>query len=141
MAKTPGMLPDNCPAWYNGKTINEAVFCQDFLAQYKLAHTENAFFTPEGRITDESQLKEQIFRLLEPYATTSVTKKIANIIELLKSRPARMNSCRRPIGSTSPTAHFSWTGSLLLRKTGLSAADCLFATTRLPHRPRDGWPS
>ena len=84
MAKTPGMLPDNCPAWYNGKTINEAVFCQDFLAQYKLAHTENAFFTPEGRITDESQLKEQIFRLLEPYATTSVTKKIANIIELLK---------------------------------------------------------
>ena len=84
MAQTPPVQPDNRPIWCEGKTINEAAFCQAFLAQHRLAHTENAFFTPEGRVTDVTLLKEQIFRMLEPYATTSVTKKISNIIELLK---------------------------------------------------------
>ena len=84
MAQTPPVQPDNRPSWCEGKTINEATFCHAFLAQHRLAHTENAFFTPEGRVTDVTLLKEQIFRMLEPYATTSVTKKISNIIELLK---------------------------------------------------------
>ena len=72
------------PSWYDGKVINETAFCQDFLTRHKIAFTENAFFTPEGRITDENLLKEQIFRQLEPYATTGVTRKITYIIELLK---------------------------------------------------------
>ena len=88
MAKTPPTTPpappEDRPGWYNGKTINEAAFCHAFLAQHRLAYTENAFFTPEGRVTDVTLLKEQIFRMLELYATTSVTKKISNIIELLK---------------------------------------------------------
>ena len=46
--------------------------------------TENAFFSVQGRIVDEAPLKMDIFNLLEPYVVTSVTKKIASIIELLK---------------------------------------------------------
>ncbi len=54
------------------------------MQENKLLYTENAFFTIEGRMTDDTPLKTAIFRLIEPYAVRSVPKKIANIIELLK---------------------------------------------------------
>lgn len=60
------------------------MFCQSFLASHKLLYTENSFFTVEGRMTDETPLKTKIYQILEPYASTSVPKKIANIIELLR---------------------------------------------------------
>ena len=82
--KAPAQRPESWPVWYDGKSINEALFCQQFLATHKLAFTENAFFTVSGRMVDESLLQKEIYRLLEPFATTSVTRKITSIIELLK---------------------------------------------------------
>ncbi len=76
--------PANWPTWYNGKTINESLFCQEYLATHQLLYTEQAFFTSKGRMTDETPLKESIFDLLRPYAVTSVTKKIDSIIDLLR---------------------------------------------------------
>ncbi len=76
--------PANWPSWYNGKTINESLFCQEYLATHQLLYTEHAFFTPNGRMTDETPLKESIFELIRPYAMTNVTKKIGSIIDLLR---------------------------------------------------------
>ncbi len=76
--------PNLFPSWYDGQSINEATFCRDFLTLHKLLYTENSFFTVEGRMMDETPLKTEIYQLLEPYASTSVPKKISNIIELLK---------------------------------------------------------
>ena len=81
---TKRLRPDQFPPWYDGQSINEAAFCREFLASHKLLYTENSFFTPEGRMTDEAPLKTEIYQIIEPYASTSVPKKIANIIELLK---------------------------------------------------------
>lgn len=72
------------PDWYDGKAINESLFCQQFLSQYKLAYAEDAFFTRKGRLTDETRLKEVIFQMLKPFISTNVTRKITAIIELLK---------------------------------------------------------
>ena len=83
-AKAPQQRPESWPVWYDGKSINEALFCQQFLSTHKIAFTENSFFTVNGRMIDETPLKTEIFRLLEPFATTNVTKKITSIIELLK---------------------------------------------------------
>lgn len=76
--------PNQFPSWYNGQSINEAMFCRSFLASHKLLYTENSFFTVEGRMTDETPLKTEIYQILEPYASTSIPKKISNIIELLR---------------------------------------------------------
>lgn len=81
---TRRLRPDQFPPWYDGQSINEAAFCREFLASHKLLYTENSFFTPEGRMTDEAPLKTEIYQIIEPYASTSVPKKISNIIELLK---------------------------------------------------------
>jgi len=82
--KVPQQRPENWPIWYDGKSINEALFCQQFLATHQIVFTENSFFTVNGRMIDGTPLKTEIFRLLEPFATTNVTKKITSIIELLK---------------------------------------------------------
>ena len=84
MAKNQKKLPENCPPWFDGQNINEPLYCQQFLQEHQLLFSENAFFTPDGRMTDETPLKEMIYRDLEPYAVTGVPKKIQNIIDLLR---------------------------------------------------------
>ena len=85
LKKKKTVLPlDGWPAWFDGKSINEALFCQHFLKTHDILYTENAFFTPEGCMMDDVPLKADIYAMLEDYASTSVTKKISSIIELLK---------------------------------------------------------
>ena len=85
LKKKKTVLPlDGWPAWFDGKSINEALFCQHFLKTHAILYTENAFFTPEGCMMDDAPLKADIYAMLEDYASTSVTKKISSIIELLK---------------------------------------------------------
>ena len=84
MTKQSVQLPEDCPIWYDGKTISEPLFCHEFLSSHLLVHTERAFFTPEGKVADENTLRSQIYDLLEPFINTSVTKKIDNIMGLLR---------------------------------------------------------
>ena len=83
-ALTSTLPPNQWPVWFNGKAINEAIFCQQFLISHPLAYTDGAFFTVEGRMMDESVLQGEIFDMLQSCATSSVTKKNGNIIDLLK---------------------------------------------------------
>ena len=83
-AQTSALPPNEWPVWYNGKSINEAIFCRQFLVSHPLVYTDGAFFTVEGRMTDESSLQGEIYSMLQSCASTSVTKKIGNIIDLLK---------------------------------------------------------
>ena len=55
----------NFPAWFDGKDVNEASFCREFLSKNKLIYADNAFFTPDGRLTDPLLLKEKIYAELE----------------------------------------------------------------------------
>lgn len=55
--------PERWPAWYDGKTVNEALFCRAFLAAHKLVYTENAFFTPNGCMVDEAPLQAAMFQM------------------------------------------------------------------------------
>ena len=53
--------PEPWPPWFNGQTIHEVIFCQDFLSKHALLYTEDAFFTPDGWTTDRygSPLKKK----------------------------------------------------------------------------------
>lgn len=84
MAQVNIVSPDNYPVWFNGKVINEAVFCDEFLETHALACTENSFFTPDGKLTDLNRLKAEVFGLIEPFICTNVDKKLDNIVKLLK---------------------------------------------------------
>ena len=52
----------NQPIWFDGKHINEALFCDDFLSRHKIIYTNGAFFTPDGRVTDDCLCVEKFLR-------------------------------------------------------------------------------
>ena len=72
------------PAWFDGKDINEAAFCREFLSKNKLIYADNAFFTPDGRLTDPLLLKEKIYAELECCAAKNIPRTISNIVEIMK---------------------------------------------------------
>jgi len=72
------------PRWFDGKTINEAMFVEDFLQCHKIIYANGAFFTPDGRSTDELVLRGEIFDELKCCAVSNIPCKIRNILELLK---------------------------------------------------------
>ena len=74
----------NQPIWFDGKHINEALFCDDFLSRHKIIYTNGAFFTPDGRVTDELPLRGEIFEELKCCAVSNIPRKISNIVELMK---------------------------------------------------------
>ena len=75
---------DGMPVWFDGKSINEALFCEEFLQTHKIIFTNGAFFTPEGRVTDELPLRGEIFEELKCCAVSNIPRKISNIVELMK---------------------------------------------------------
>ena len=72
------------PAWFDGKDVNEAAFCREFLSKNKLIYADNAFFTPDGRLTDPLLLKEKIYAELECCAARNIPRTISNIVEIMK---------------------------------------------------------
>ena len=83
MAKRDKMNQD-FPIWFDGKSINEALFCEDFLQERKVIFTDRAFFTPDGRVTDDISLRGQVYAKLKYSAVTGIPQKIGNIMEVLK---------------------------------------------------------
>ena len=79
-----GKRSAEAPLWFDGKSINEALFCDDFLSRHRLVYMNGAFFTPDGRVTDELPLRGEIFEELRCCAVSNIPRKISNIIELMK---------------------------------------------------------
>ena len=74
----------NQPVWFDGKSINEALFCDDFLSRHKIIYTNGAFFTPDGRVTTDLPLRSEIFDELRCCAVSNIPRKSSNIVELMK---------------------------------------------------------
>ena len=77
-------FPTSSPFWFDNNKMNEPLFCQDFLSKYKLACIGSTFFTEDGMLSDLSILRRWIFNELKPYISSGVSRKIENILNLLK---------------------------------------------------------
>ena len=78
-------LPDwERPAWFDGTSINEALFCEEFLREHRILFANRAFFTPDGRLTDDLPLRGEIYEKLKYCAVNNIPRKINNILEVLK---------------------------------------------------------
>ena len=51
---------EDYPIWYDGKKINEVLFCEEFLQDHPMLCVHDVFFTTEGQVTDETMLKKDI---------------------------------------------------------------------------------
>ena len=80
-----GKMPDmNLPVWFDGQNINEALFCEEFLHERRIIFANGAFFTPDGRVTDDLPLRGEIYDKLKFCAVNNIPRKITNILEVLK---------------------------------------------------------
>ena len=52
MTTTPQAWPD----WYDGRHINEVLFCQQFLDKHPMKCVRGRLFTVDGLIEDEGQI-------------------------------------------------------------------------------------
>ena len=72
------------PLWLGDGTINEVLFCREFLKQHPMCSLGGSFFTKEGKVSDEGLLKKQIYEMLKPYISTRVTKRVTNLLDVLR---------------------------------------------------------
>ena len=74
----------DAPIWFDGTTITEALFCDEFLSSRKIIFANGAFFTPDGRVTDDLPLRGEIYEELKCCAVNNIPRKITNILEVMK---------------------------------------------------------
>lgn len=79
----PGI--EEWPAWFDGKKINEVLFCEEFLQDHPMLCIHDAFFTTEGRVADETMLKKEILHSLYDRSVGFFRRQI---ILSAKERPA-----------------------------------------------------
>lgn len=72
------------PEWYDGKTISETGFCEDFLESHPMKCINGRLFTVNGPVEDEEQIKRQILTEIEPYIFSGISKKVTAILDVLK---------------------------------------------------------
>ena len=52
--------------WFDGKAINEVIFCEEFLRDYPMITVNGTFFTVNGIVNDENRLKKEIYDRILP---------------------------------------------------------------------------
>ena len=72
------------PDWYDGKKVNEVLFCREFLGEHPMICVKGSFFTVEGRITDEAALGKTIYEKLSPWVTSGLPRRVDSLMNVLR---------------------------------------------------------
>ena len=78
------LCDDNWPDWYDGKQINELMFCRDFLAKHPMKCVRDQLFTVDGVVEDKKQISLLILQEISGYVTTGLTKLVSNLLASIK---------------------------------------------------------
>ena len=86
--KTPDM---NLPVWFDGQNINEALFCEEFLQESRIIFANRAFFTSNGRVTDDIVLRGEVYEKLNRFICSSLTA-VSTVVFWRSSRSLKISS-------------------------------------------------
>lgn len=75
---------EGMPLWFDGKKVNEVLFCEDYLAKHPMLCVGGSFFTKEGRVSDEELIRKGIYEMLRPYLSSGLAKRTSNLLEMLR---------------------------------------------------------
>ena len=85
------MEENNQPEWVCGKRINEMKCAREYIQATNLVYSDGAFFTQDGRITDETQIRKEIYDAISPHITTNIVRRVDNIMSVLRLEAHREN--------------------------------------------------
>ena len=72
------------PLWFDGKKVNEVLFCEDFLKAHPMKCVGGNFFTTEGRINDEESVRREIYEMIRPYLSSGLAKRVSGLLEMVR---------------------------------------------------------
>ena len=75
---------DSLPDWFDGKRINEVLFCQQFLDKHPMKCVRGRLFTVDGLIEDEGQIGNLILEEISGVLTANLSKTVANLLASIK---------------------------------------------------------
>ena len=105
------MTPQAWPDWYDGKHINEVLFCQQFLDKHPMKCVRGRLFTVDGLIEDEGQIGNLILEEISGVLTANLSKTVANLLASIK-----LQAYSPPLPIETDRIHVA-NGTLLLNGT------------------------
>ena len=85
MSKEAAQNPSaDIAVWFDGKAINEVIFCEEFLRDYPMITVNGTFFTVNGIVNDENRLKKEIYDRIKPYVTSNLAKRVTNLLDVMR---------------------------------------------------------
>ena len=79
------MSEHNNPEWLiSNERIDEGLFVKDFLQMNPMKYVGGIFYTTEGALMDEDILRRQIYDLIFPYVSSTVSRRVNSLMELLR---------------------------------------------------------
>ena len=85
MSKEAAQNPSaDIAVWFDGKAINEVIFCEEFLRDYPMITVNGTFFTVNGIVNDENRLKKEIYDRIKPYVTSNIAKRVTNLLDVMR---------------------------------------------------------
>lgn len=112
------------PEWFDGKKINEVMFCTEFIRDFPMVTINDSFFTVDGRVSDENRLKKEIYNRIKPYVTSGIAKRITGLLDVM-----RMECCTESLPLYQDRIHVK-NGTYFLDGTFSEKKD--FCRNRLP---------
>ena len=70
----PAERMTDMPEWFDGKKINEVLFCQSFLETHPMKCIQGSFFTVDGLVDGEESLKMEIYDRIKDYICCGILK-------------------------------------------------------------------
>lgn len=70
--------------WFDGKHINEILFCQEFLKAHPMRCIGGTLFTVDGPVESEELVKRQIIDMVQSCVTTNLSKRASSLLESLR---------------------------------------------------------
>ena len=71
------------PAWFNGRKINEVMFCDAFLNRHPMRCVNGILYDMEGQL-NEAALRNELYEAVSPYLSSNVAKCIGNLMEAIR---------------------------------------------------------
>ena len=81
---TQEIYDESWPYWFDGKHIDEMMFCQAFLEKRPMKCVRDRLLTVDGAVEDEKQISQIILQEISGCVTTNLAKRVSNLLAGIK---------------------------------------------------------
>jgi len=130
--------PQAWPEGYDGRHINEVLFCQQFLDKHPMKCVRGWLFTVDSLIEDEGQIGNLILEEISGVLTANLSKTVANLLASIKlqaySPPLPIETDRIHVANGT----YFMDGSFTADKSYCKTTDCASPTPPTRPFPKSG---